>query len=789
MIQRREELDLVKGALTDGPLPSSTVSTRSPGPTEPATPSPDPDGPQDPRTLELFRSAPDPRRAMPASGAGTSPSPDNPHSQGQTPIPATRLYATTTVQIGSAPETLEPVGASTLITPGRVLFGKYIVIRELGRGGMGEVWLVRHRELDTERALKLIVQQISFDDGTRARFKREARVMAKFSHPHAVAVHDAGLVGHSAFIEMEYVPGKSLKHVLVPGVPMPVGWVDRILAQLCDVLQIAHDRGIVHRDLKPSNLMLLDGRPPGEDHLKVLDFGIAKILGSTGDESEDLHTHTGVFIGTVQYSSPEQSGSGLVDSRSDLYSVGVILYEFLTGHRPFSGPRIIYDHLCTPPPPFAQKNAEACVVPEIEALVHRCLAKEPAARPQSARELAEEFHRITTALARPPEKPPPPPPRRRLLWATLVLFATLGPAAWAFWPRTPRFAIHAPATLSVRAGAAAIFSVTITRDRFAKPIRLDAEGVPPGVTVAPVSEADSDDARAFQVKVDPNAEGGVKTLALRATSANRSRTTSLKLTIRPPDIALPSHYKRAPGSKLVSLSGTIHPDRIVRIFPDGTELHFLLIPKQRPGDPDSFYIMRDKVWNKLFDVFARQQPARLTHDVWQAKAIKNDGFPEHPNERWPVMNVTAKEAHECSVWIGGLLPSIHQWEKASGLYDAPGSSEAGPFVQPWDPADRTQIAIDRDEPMEVGAATRDVSPLGCRDMAGNGQEWTRDTSSGKEIPLGPGDIDLVYCRGRRYRTKSTPLLYKDLNNKTLGDGWRYLFGDPEIGFRVVIEVD
>ncbi len=278
------------------------------------------------------------------------------------------------------------------VAPGRILFNRYLVEKKLGEGGMGTVWLVRHIELDVLRALKLIVSGIAFDPLPQARFKREARVMARLSHPNVVAVYDARMAKDAAFIEMEFVKGQSLNKLLKPGVAMPLDWTARILEQLCDVLQEAHAHKVVHRDLKPANLMLVDGRPPGKEQLKVLDFGIAKILG--GDlASGDFRTNPGDFMGSAPWSSPEQASAAPIDARSDLYAVGVILYELLTGYRPFSGPiiRVLYNHVSTPPPSFAERNPSVVVPPEIERVVMRCLEKDPNLRPQSARELAEEF--------------------------------------------------------------------------------------------------------------------------------------------------------------------------------------------------------------------------------------------------------------------------------------------------------------------------------------------------------------------------------------------------------------
>src|SRR3954451_8755627 len=146
------------------------------------------------------------------------------------------------------------------IGPGDVIFDHYVVERKLGEGGMGSVWLVRHVEFNSERALKLIVSGIATDPQVRARFRREARIMDRLDHPNAVRVYDARMGEDVAFIVMEYLRGRSLNQLLEPGVAMPLDWVADLLEQLCDVLQAANDAGIIHRDLKPSNLMLVDGR-------------------------------------------------------------------------------------------------------------------------------------------------------------------------------------------------------------------------------------------------------------------------------------------------------------------------------------------------------------------------------------------------------------------------------------------------------------------------------------------------------------------------------------------------
>jgi formylglycine-generating enzyme required for sulfatase activity len=352
--------------------------------------------------------------------------------------------------------TIRPDGR---LEPGQVVFGRYLVKGPLGRGGMGTVWRVQHLALGADRALKLIVGSIAFDPEARARFAREGRAMARFSHPNAVAVHDAQVSGDVAFLEMEYVPGKSLDTLLGRGQPLPLDCVARLLRQLGEALQVAHESGIVHRDLKPSNLMLVDGRPPGREQLKVLDFGIAKVLG--GDESEgDLSTRANTFMGTPPYCSPEQATGG-ADPRSDIYSVGVILFEMLTGHRPFSGPvaKQVADTLHTPPPAFRAVNPKCDVPPAVEAVVRRCLEKNPLHRPQTAMELVEAFEAALpgAATTRP----------RRPIARSVATAAVMAAGAFALallasrpWtdrtPASPRPGVTPPLAVPLPAGYSAV---------------------------------------------------------------------------------------------------------------------------------------------------------------------------------------------------------------------------------------------------------------------------------------------------------------------------------------------
>jgi serine/threonine protein kinase len=232
---------------------------------------------------------------IPAPDTAWPVAPDAPEPSAAGVFPTNEGYIDTTdVPGGEIPASPAPAEEAfdldevrgELLVKGRVLFNKYILLEKLGAGGMGEVWKVRHIALESDRALKFLRTGQAPSSHLRERFRREARVMARLSHPNAVEIHDAFTARGMAFIEMAYVPGRSLAEILRPGRRMELDWTVRILEQLCDVLAVAHEAGIVHRDLKPANLMLLADRPPGREFLKVLDFGIAKLLDLDREEPD-----------------------------------------------------------------------------------------------------------------------------------------------------------------------------------------------------------------------------------------------------------------------------------------------------------------------------------------------------------------------------------------------------------------------------------------------------------------------------------------------------------------------
>lgn len=295
---------------------------------------------------------------------------------------------------------------------GRMFLGRYEAIRLLGEGGMGRVYLARQADLGRQVVVKVMHDHIAADPKFRERFQRETLLMARFQHPYVVTLYDASLNDpEGPCIVMEYIKGITLDTLLSRNGRLSPGRVGRLLGQLCEALQAAHSEGIVHRDLKPGNLMVVDPDTPYE-RIKVMDFGLAKLVDS--DLTRYHHnkvSDTGAefAVGTPGYISPEQVKGEEMDHRSDLYSVGIIIFELLTGRLPFTRDDtmdVLLAHATEPAPTFAEVGAAGLVHPEIEAVVMSCLAKNPAERPASALDLAQRFE---LALARASGELPPDP--------------------------------------------------------------------------------------------------------------------------------------------------------------------------------------------------------------------------------------------------------------------------------------------------------------------------------------------------------------------------------------------
>ena len=302
--------------------------------------------------------------------------------------------------------------------------GPYEILGPLGKGGMGEVYRARDTRLHRQVAVK-VLPQVFQTEAARERFQREARAASALNHPNICVVYDVGEAAGHPFLVMELLEGETLRERIAGG-PLDIATVLALGVQVADALDAAHGKGIVHRDIKPGNIFIT-----GRGDAKVLDFGLAKQGQARETEATkvDTLTEAGSAIGTVAYMSPEQARGQVVDARSDLWSFGVVLYEMVTGYRPFDGPTspVVIDALLNKTPqPVKQRNPN--VSPELERIIGKLLEKDSARRYRSAAELGADLKRLQGSPITGITKP-----RGSALWKYGIAAAATLMAAGAFF--------------------------------------------------------------------------------------------------------------------------------------------------------------------------------------------------------------------------------------------------------------------------------------------------------------------------------------------------------------------
>jgi eukaryotic-like serine/threonine-protein kinase len=342
----------------------------------------------------------------------------------------------------SGPQTVSDVhsgkdGADPLI--GRTLNDRYRIIEQIGSGGMGRVYKAAQAPLDRMVALKVLGAGHDRDPNFYKRFFLEASVTAKLTHPNTITLYDYGRTEDGVFfIAMEFLAGRTLSQAMQADGPLAQERVIHIAQQICRSLREAHALGIIHRDLKPANVMLLR-QHDDHDFVKVLDFGLVKFF--SGDTADADITNAGTFMGSPHYIAPEQARNQNPDQRCDIYSLGVLLYHMLTGRVPFTAPApvdIILKHLHDTPVAPRELRPELDIAPELQEIVLRCMAKEPAERFQTMDELLARLKAVRahlTGTAAPNSVPP---------HDSNPSFPALAPAMIAQTPPTPHPGLRTP---------------------------------------------------------------------------------------------------------------------------------------------------------------------------------------------------------------------------------------------------------------------------------------------------------------------------------------------------------
>src|SRR5277367_4445462 len=321
---------------------------------------------------------PPPLSNAPVSDAATLPH-GTPIPGATQALPYIRQAAAGSLSTGAP--SAQSISAFNSLLPGVLFGGRYEILGVLGQGGMGAVYQARDRELDRLIALKVIRPELATDPGILLRFKQELILSRNITHKNVVRIFDLGEADGIRFISMEYVDGEDLRTILRRDGKFATADTVSVVEQVCRALDSAHSEGVIHRDLKPQNIMR-----DKHGRIVVMDFGLARSLGDSG------MTQTGAIVGTIEYMSPEQAMGSTLDQRSDIFSVGLIFYELLTGKAPYEADTAIASLMKrTREDAQSVSDVEASVPRSLSAIVGRCLEREPANRYHSAVELLQQL--------------------------------------------------------------------------------------------------------------------------------------------------------------------------------------------------------------------------------------------------------------------------------------------------------------------------------------------------------------------------------------------------------------
>ncbi len=698
-----------------------------------------------------------------------------------------------------SPATL-PLSVAIGAQSGRVLGGRYKLEQCIGSGGMGEIYRAKRMHIGDTVAVKVLRPDVVENEKSRQRFYREARAAAMLHHPNAVVIHDFGEDDDgTAYIVMELLVGQSLRQLLVEQGSINSARAYGIMRQACAALDAGHRNGIVHRDIKPDNIILLDSHDD-VDHIKILDFGIAKVLDKALDtlSLEQRLTNVGSVIGTPHYMAPEQCQGEEADARSDIYSLGVVLYELLTGVAPFIAKTptgVAIKHVTEKPRPLRELKPS---IPEsVERVVLHALEKDPNARPQTTLELAREFDAAlanesdTLRFARSGEhlevdtlkfaqsREPEILPKAPEIGGQLVADAP---------PQSYETAVSIPpaATDQLKPSSEA------TTDQLKQADEAATELLKPSGVTAEQTLATPD----LKTQAMQQAEMRQQTAAPAPVKEEKkkSETKSARVAAPPKLAAPPAAKSKTPlligvGALVIGLIGlgalwlgsgksqtetaattaSASPGASTQTSPSATSAYpevkapegmvYVLGGVLRVGRDDGhenerpahvvtvkpFFIDRTEVTNEQYQKFIDEK------GYPPPPAWGGNHFPEGAGAL-PVTDVTWEDANAYAQWAGRRLPTEEEWEFAARGAD---DRRLYPWGEKWI-ADAGNVKADEKDVRQMAPAgqfPKGASPFGVLDLSGNAWEWTSSDFkeySGGKVKLPEGYSNLKVIRGGSY---------------------------------------
>lgn len=607
--------------------------------------------------------------------------------------------------VPAPPGPAEPTKPSTVPVLPNTMVGikldKYEIVDKLGVGGMATVYKGYQESLNRYVAIKVLNPVRAAEKGLLARFTREAKTVANLDHPHILPIYDFGQDQGYTFLVMKFIPTGTLRDWLDREKPLSLSQASKIVSQVASALDYAHRRGVVHRDIKPSNILLDE-----DGNVLLSDFGLAKIL-----ESTTRLTASGASLGTPAYISPEQAMGEEVDNRTDVYSLGVVLYEMLTGQVPFPGEAlsVALKHIQEPPPPPRSLNP---ALPEaVEQVILQALAKNPDERFATAGALA---HALEQAIAE-SEAPPPPLPLphgpvpsipRQVVFAAvggailLVMAIVVGLALFRGGGPTPTPAISAA-------------NQTATAIALLPPTSTSTPTATHTPTATPTATATNTDTPTGTPSPTPTSTPTSTATPTASSTPTPTATPTQKPTPTPSEPAAGT-TKVFGGVEMVYVpSGT---------FTMGSDTGE---PDERPVHNvwlSGFWIDRYEVTNAQYrscvDAGQCKRPA------YEKSNTRGDYFTDPQYNDYPVIFVSSDDAAMYCRWVGKRLPTEAEWEKAAS-WDWRTSTK---FTWPWgNTFDNSKVRDGtRKDTSRVGNYPTGASPYGAMDMAGNVSEWTAD---------------------------------------------------------------